>query len=782
MQNNNRKTILSVKNLKKYFINRGLINKAVDDLTFDLYEGEILGLIGESGSGKTTVGRTLLRLYDQFNGFVTLDGKIISGQKLNRERVKHLRKNMQMIFQDPHASLNGQKNIYSILKEPLIVNGLAKSLVKDLFSDWKYIKENFRYTFEAKANKLKLKNLQSINELAKEFFDNWKNRLKQFKVTKNDNFEDKFDELFRYLEAKQEMESIIVNNIYANTTELTRFYNEKQQDFRNNIIDNDEKELKEAREFYLKTKLLTKFSEEALIYIDKLKQLEKEEKKFSQVVKEFKINNKNAYKNFIQEFKSEINLLKASKNISEDLDSYAHFTKNIYLNKWSIKSIKYIMTKVRYINIEDITKLIEDLKQYNAKFYEENLNFKFVLKHNKKVKNILARSYNFDFSNYRAISQVKRKEIHDKEHEYEIEKNKFKDLIEKEKNNTSVFKTKQDVEKAKIKWLEAKEFNKKEIVGYIQANIEKNKKLKEQIDNEYSLYKDLKQKQTYLNKLFDDNFKEFLITLKQKLQEKTKDFKEIKLEISKFETIVQEKKQTLKSFDIEVKYLNKDIRSLHLLLGINKAFSKKFIKWYRKIEHYIIYPIAKYKIKNLLIKNKIYKSLEDVGLLKQFAYRYPHEFSGGQRQRIVIARALISDPKVIVADEPIASLDISIQAQIVNLLKELCQEKNIGLIFIAHDLSMVEYIADRILIMHLGKVVESGNTTKIYKMPIHPYTKNLFKAIPKISNANEKFKNISFELNYLIEQEFPNVCETFEIEPGHFIYGTKEQLKKWLKK
>ncbi|EPL01726.1 oligopeptide/dipeptide ABC transporter, ATP-binding protein family protein, partial [Chlamydia psittaci 02DC14] len=97
------------------------------------------------------------------------------------------------------------------------------------------------------------------------------------------------------------------------------------------------------------------------------------------------------------------------------------------------------------------------------------------------------------------------------------------------------------------------------------------------------------------------------------------------------------------------------------------------------------------------------------------------------------------------------SLDISIQAQVVNLLKELCAKKNIGLIFIAHDLSMVEYVADYIQIMHLGKIVEYGKTEQIYENPIHQYTINLFKAIPKISNSNEKFQNVSFELDYLNE-------------------------------
>ena len=130
--------------------------------------------------------------------------------------------------------------------------------------------------------------------------------------------------------------------------------------------------------------------------------------------------------------------------------------------------------------------------------------------------------------------------------------------------------------------------------------------------------------------------------------------------------------------------------------------------------------------------------------------------SGGQRQRVGLARSIIMNPEVIIADEPIASLDVSIQAQIVNILKDLCIKKNVSLIFIAHDLSMVEYIADKILIMHLGKIVEFGSTDEVYGNPIHPYTINLFKSAPKISNANVKFESSNFELSYLEEQKKVN--------------------------
>jgi oligopeptide transport system ATP-binding protein len=179
--------------------------------------------------------------------------------------------------------------------------------------------------------------------------------------------------------------------------------------------------------------------------------------------------------------------------------------------------------------------------------------------------------------------------------------------------------------------------------------------------------------------------------------------------------------------------------------------------------------------------NKVYELLETVGLNKEHANRYPHEFSGGQRQRIGIARALAVDPDFIIADEPISALDVSIQAQVVNLMKKLQKEKGLTYLFIAHDLSMVKYISDRIGVMYFGKLVELAPADELYNNPKHPYTQSLLSAIPlpdPISERSRKRKTYDPKMhNYQADES----VQLREVSPGHFVLCSEKEFKQYKK-
>ena len=180
------------------------------------------------------------------------------------------------------------------------------------------------------------------------------------------------------------------------------------------------------------------------------------------------------------------------------------------------------------------------------------------------------------------------------------------------------------------------------------------------------------------------------------------------------------------------------------------------------------------------LHRQVVTMLEHVGLQAEHASRYPHEFSGGQRQRIGIARSLVVKPSVIIADEPVSALDVSIQAQVINLLMDIKKEMDLTILFIAHNLAVVKYFSDRIGVMHFGTMVELADADELYAHPVHPYTKSLLSAIPQPDPDREKDKQRLYydPSMHDYSKEQPSFQE---IRPGHFVYASDSEMEQYRK-
>lgn len=713
----NRKKVLEVKDLRQHFrvgIGKKRIDvKAVDGVSFDIYEGEVFGLVGESGCGKTTTGRSIIKLYNPTDGTVSFNGKIIgTGYSGNIRRIRFAKEDAKMAIINANDYELARFNI-NTKYDKLIVEQENKltNLKLQYNKDVKEVKDlNEKIKTEVKAKKAEY--ILKISEV-------------------------KYDKILKIDEINRS-EKKIVEHEYKISLEAAKIrYNQKKSYLLDAILTKD---VKKTQELEFKEQFLNQVRD---IEDDYLKDLDQHNSE---------------------------NYLKVAKKIytkrlknATDAEKVELETKLLSLNDYVVKpnlelSKEERKAKILEINkkaTETINKLLEESDVEISKI-NENLKDKSVIKP-KLIE--LKETYN----NNSVIIKNIIKELNEQR---KVEFNKLKEDRNANPNNYKVDKEAQKAAKETLQ----------KIIKEEKIDIKRLKKLNKITETEEEkVARNLKInhiKESYELKLKKLN--EQKVDLENKIETNSND-QELARQLRDVNNLLEdlpiELEREVHKAEISNSYAG--VMSQLQMIFQDPVSSLNPRKTVKEIisEGLIIQGI---KDKNY-IDEKVAESLNLVGLSPEHSNRYPHEFSGGQRQRIGIARALIVNPSFIIADEPISALDVSIQAQIINLLKDLKDDLGLTILFIAHDLSVVKYFSDRIAVMYFGKIVEQTTAEELFKNPLHPYTKSLLSAIPNPDPESEKTR-VRTSYDPTIHDYSVDRPKMVEIKPGHFIYANEAEI------
>ena len=769
-----KKKILKIENLNKFFINRNNYKIALDNISFDVTEGDFLGIIGESGSGKTTLGRTIIRLNDATSGKIKLFNKNISNKKISKQENLTICRSMQMIFQDPLSSLNPKMNILKIISEPIVINkSLKKENIKIIDSRHK---TNFLFEYEILSGlaKNKYEKLYEYYVEYKKIINETITKIDDFKFTNNDSWTESFSDLetiFDHYIMSQKPVIEILNKMYQNAKKIIKVYDKK---VKTNDLD----------PIYSK-------------YIEYANNLDEAKADFGN--KENSINN---LKKKFNKIKKDIAFFKSNRLVKSEIkDLKIHIKLNS--NGMKIAKTKRDYNFKKILLIRDRLKLgiLDDFLNF------ENVDEENLINEYRNIRDIIDEFFKNEFTRIfdENISENYEEKMTSIDYDLikkEIENNLSKSLIyfknklqmvdEKNKIIINVLLSEKTMIAEEISKLKLKKKEQEKTFYSSESYIQKNNDFKK-IKEELNLIRKEKHKK------HNEFIHKSLAELKEKIKIESNEVKTRKNFLSKRLNILIKELIAIRPTDLAnfskkdaSQVIKKNTKSMKEQLK-NKMSSFKLIdfEFTKILEYYFIEEricssnrsklfFYRNDFLKIMILEKVFELLESVGLKKEHAYRYPHEFSGGQRQRIVIARALINDPKIIIADEAISALDVSIQAQVVNMMKELCDKRDVTFLFIAHDISMVHYICNKVIIMHNGKIVEKGSTNKIFKNPIHPYTQSLLKAVPELWKMDVDLSLFGDNSNYSESYSISNKPYFMKVENDHDVLATKEQFDKWV--
>ena len=769
-----KKKILKIENLNKFFVNRNNYKIALDNISFDVTEGDFLGIIGESGSGKTTLGRTIIRLNDATSGKIKLFNKNISNKKISKQENLTICRSMQMIFQDPLSSLNPKMNILKIISEPIVINkSLKKENIKIIDSRHK---ANFLFEYEILSGlaKNKYEKLYEYYVEYKKIINETITKIDDFKFTNNDSWTESFSDLetiFDHYIMSQKPVIEILNKMYQNAKKIIKVYDKK---VKTNDLD----------PIYSK-------------YIEYANNLDEAKADFGN--KENSINN---LKKKFNKIKKDIAFFKSNRLVrSEIKDLKIHIKLNSNGMKIAKTKRDYNFKKILLMRDRVKLEILDDFLNF------ENVDEENLINEYRNIRDIIDEFFKNEFTRIfdENISENYEEKMTSIDYDLikkEIENNLSKSLIyfknklqmvdEKNKIIINVLLSEKTMIAEEISKLKLKKKEQEKTFYSSEAYIQKNNDFKK-IKEELNLIRKEKHKK------HNEFIHKSLAELKEKIKIESNEVKTRKNFLSKRLNILIKELIAIRPTDLAnfskkdaSQVIKKNTKSMKEQLK-NKMSSFKLIdfEFTKILEYYFIEEricssnrsklfFYRNDFLKIMILEKVFELLESVGLKKEHAYRYPHEFSGGQRQRIVIARALINDPKIIIADEAISALDVSIQAQVVNMMKELCDKRDVTFLFIAHDISMVHYICNKVIIMHNGKIVEKGSTNKIFKNPIHPYTQSLLKAVPELWKMDVDLSLFGDNSNYSESYSISNKPYFMKVENDHEVLATKEQFDKWV--